>query len=143
MAISVCSSVFMFRLLKTLPRAAEAQRRNLNRVGLYGAIGPVTDIVLIILTALTISPGDYGTGVELLSGLVVLLSYLPIVLINVIKLKKRFALSDGDWTERDTYLMKCGISVIYHSIPYKCILFMLIPISLEPYYIGLLEKMIL
>ena len=151
MVISVCSSICMFRLLKALPCATENHRQNLKKFARYGAISPLTDIALIVLTALTISPGEYGTGVELLLGLLVFISYLPIVIVNAVKLKKRFALYkrdrlalyDEEQTSHEAIRLQNSLILIYYSIPFKCILFMLIPVSLEPYYVGWLEKMIL
>ena len=144
MIISIYGSMLMFRLLKRFSYDKTKNfKKNLNKFSWYCGISLLTDIVLTVLTALTIVPGTYGTGIELIAAVLCLLIYLPICIICVSPLKKKFLSCNEHWTAREKYLIKNSANTIFYGIPFKCILFSVIFISLEKYYVDLLEKFLL
>lgn len=137
MVISNFASITMFKILNRLPSEEKDVKWNVNTLALSSAISVTTDIILLVITLFTISPGDYGTGIELLSVFIIFIIYFPACIINVQRLKKKMRMYDAFRKEEGAVKY-----IIYSGIFFKCVLFFFLPISLEQYYRGFLERLL-
>ena len=79
---------------------------------------------MFVVVARTIPPGDYGTGIEILAAIGVLLIYAPACIVTGWKLKCRMKLYDE--TERDVTTMNS----LNKSIVFKVAFIMIVTIWL-------------
>lgn len=87
--ISVALSILGIAKLNTLPNKKYTQKEHFRTIAVFSSIGCFYDIVMFIVIIQLIPPGEYGTGVEVIAMIAVLMIYMPACLITSRRLKCR------------------------------------------------------
>lgn len=124
LAVSIILGIVGIVGLCKTPNARFSLHQNYWRIVFFSTISSVYDIIMFVVVARTIPPGDYGTGIEILAVIGVLLIYAPACIVTGWKLKCRMKLYDE--TERDITTMNS----LNKSIVFKVAFIMIVTIWL-------------
>ena len=87
--ISLFTAVFSIIKINNLPNRKFSIKGNYGRIAIYSSIGAVLDLLMAVITIIFCGVGDFGTGIEFMMALIVMIVYTPICLISSHKLKRR------------------------------------------------------
>ena len=71
------------------PKDKFSEKKNYYLIGIYSSMGAFVDLLLTLIISVRIPYGEYGTGIEILVALIVLLIYGLPCIISSINLKKK------------------------------------------------------
>ncbi len=87
--ISIAISVLSVIDLNRIPYSKYSLRGNYWRIVFSSTVVCLIDIIMTVIILHNIPDGEYGTGVEILAVIMILIIYAPICVITSIRLKKR------------------------------------------------------
>ena len=89
LSISLILGILGITQLNRLPSEKYTRNGNYWRVVIFSSVGCFYDIIMFVVICRTIPPGEYGTGIEILAMIAVLLFYTPACVITSKRLKQR------------------------------------------------------
>ena len=89
MLISIVLGILGITTLNRLPNKNKTPKENFWRIAVFSSIGCFYDMIMFVVIARVIPPGEYGTGAEVIAMIVVLLGYMPACIITSKRLKSR------------------------------------------------------
>lgn len=109
LAASFIAGVLGIVKLNQLPLPKYSVRQNFWRIAVFSSIGAILDFVMFWVVVYSVPPGDYGTGIEWLAVLMVLVLYAPACIITSIRLKRRIKKYTTEYDVRRTNALNCSI----------------------------------
>ncbi|MBE5929059.1 MAG: hypothetical protein E7267_06790 [Lachnospiraceae bacterium] len=89
-AISILLGIFGIVMINKFPMKKYSLEENYRRITIYSSIGYAYDVIMFLfLGFFLMPPGEYGTWIEIIITMVVMLFYAPACLITSFRLKKR------------------------------------------------------
>ena len=87
--ISSISAVIAICKIRCFPDNRISDKKNYYKISFYSSFGAFLDFIMTIFITMLVPEGEYGTGIELIVGVIVILAYgIPCVICSN-KLRKR------------------------------------------------------
>jgi hypothetical protein len=89
MVFSVAFGILGIVELNRIPNRKYSLHKNYWRIVIFSSMGCFYDIIMFVVLGQVIPPGEYGTGIEIMAVIIVLILYAPACIITSIRLKRR------------------------------------------------------